>query len=152
MEDHLVALNARLAPLKIIGVDLLDVAIHAFRALWPDVPSPKKVPELVEWLMASDSRLDEWRGSAARAGADEAMAFILSWYEEIKLEAVQTLRTGSKWITDLEHIRKRQETAYNLAQYAATTNFIKDPNPDSDEEEEPAEMDQIGRASCRERV
>ena len=44
MEDHLTALSARIKPLKVLGVDLLDAGIHTFHALRPDVESPTSLP------------------------------------------------------------------------------------------------------------
>ena len=86
--DHLAALSARLKPLKIIGIDLLDGAIHAHRALWPDSPEPTSVTRLADALKEGEDRLIEWRESAARAGGDEVLQFVLSWYEDINLDAV----------------------------------------------------------------
>ena len=88
MEDHLTALSARIKPLKVLGVDLLNAGIHAFKALWPDVEAPTSLPELVDELMASEDRLNEWRKSSAGVGADEALSFVLSWYEGINLDVL----------------------------------------------------------------
>ena len=81
MEDYLAAITAHLKPLKRLGVDMVDAAIHTFSALWPGVESPKSIKDLAEYLKTSDERIHEWRESAARVGADEALAFVLSWYE-----------------------------------------------------------------------
>jgi hypothetical protein len=75
-----------------------------------------------------DDWLDEWQEAAARAGADEALSFILSWYEGINLDTIKAMRSGSKWTTDPELIKKRQEMAYAIAQYAEIHKFIPDPN------------------------
>jgi len=137
VEDHLAALSARLNPLKIIGVDVLNASIHTFRALWPGVEPPTSVADLVEWLKTSDDSLNEWRESAARVGADEALSFVLSWYEDITLESLQTMRVNGKYVTDPELIKKRQERAYSFIPYANIHTFCADPNaPESDAEEE----------------
>ena len=107
MEDHLTSLSARIKPLKVLGVYFLNAGIHAFNALWPDVEAPMSLPELVDELMVSDDRLNEWRESAARVGADEALSFVLSWYEGINLDVLHTMRLGSKYMTDPELIKKR---------------------------------------------
>ena len=147
VEDHLAALAARVKPMKVIGIDLLSAAIRTYRGLWPGKLVPTAIEGLVEALMESEERLGEWRESAGRAGADEVLQFVLSWYEDINLEAVQTLRAGSKWISDPEHIRRRQERAYSLAQYASVHTFHDDPFPrdeveEEDEEEADADIDE----------
>jgi hypothetical protein len=114
---------------------MLTAAIRTFDALWPGVEAPKSVEGLVEYLMESEDRLNEWRESAARAGADEALSFVLSWYEGIKLEALQSMRTGSKWTTDPELIKQRKETAYSFVPYADIHTFVEDPNARDEGEE-----------------
>ena len=146
IEDYLTALQARVQPLKRLGVDMLDAAVHTFGALWPKVERPTRVEELAEYLLNSGERLDEWRESAARAGADEALAFTLSWYEGINLDALQTMRTGSKWIEDPELIKQRQRRAYSFVQYADIHNFVEAPEDldggEEDDEEEDEEVDE----------
>ena len=74
--------------------------------------------------MASEERLDDWRSSAARVGADEALTYVLSWYEELDLEMLKTVRDGSRWLSDPEHIQRRQELAHSLIQYAPVHSFV----------------------------
>ena len=69
--------------------------------------------------------MDDWRSSAARFGADDALMYVLSWYEGIDLDALKTLRDGSKWITDPDLIRRRQETAHSLIHYAPVHSFVE---------------------------
>ena len=70
---------------------------------------------------------------------------VLSWYEGINLDMLKTLRDGSKWLTDPELIRRRQELAHSLIQYASVHSFVageRVPQPEEipvegeDEEEE----------------
>jgi hypothetical protein len=107
---------------------MLQAAIRTHAALYPEVKTPPTCKRLAEILLDSEDRLDEWRASAARAGADEALSFVLSWYEDIDLNVLKTMRIGSKWTSELELIQKRQETAYAIAQYADMHTFIEDPN------------------------
>ena len=100
--------------------------------------------------------MDDWRSSAARAGADEALMYVLSWYEGIDLDALKTLCAGSKWTTDPDLIRRRQEMAYSLIHYALMHSFIDgkrvpqaeeigDGDEEEEEGEEPAdEMTEVG--------
>ena len=70
MDDHLVALKARMSPLKTMGVELLSSAIRAYNVFWPESQAPASVEELSRCLMACEERMDDWRSSAARVGAD----------------------------------------------------------------------------------
>ena len=68
--------------------------------------------------------MDDWRSSAARVGADEALMYVLSWYEGLNLDALKTLRDGSKWLTDPDYVQRRQEFAHSLIQYAPVHSFV----------------------------
>ena len=48
----------------------------------------------------------------------------MAWYEGINLDAIRTLRDGSKWITDPDHIQCRQDLAHSLIQYAPVHSFV----------------------------
>ena len=78
IEDHLIALQARISPLKSIGVELLNASIRAYNVLWPESPSVKTIAELSVCLQQTESRLREWRSSSARAGDDAALLFLMS--------------------------------------------------------------------------
>jgi len=136
--------------MKSFGHNLLSAGIRTFKALWPGEDAPETVEVLAEFLMESEDRLCEWRESAARAGADEALSFVLSWYEGINLECLQSMRTGSKWTTNPELIQERQRRAYSIAQYTSTHIFIPDPEEPAEEQEatDPAaETSNAGAAS-----
>ena len=124
MDAHLVALKARLPPMRTIGMGLLSSAIRVYKVLWPGCEAPAIVDELAKCLMASEERLDDWRSSAARVGADEVLTYVLSWYEGIDLDMLRTLRDGSKWTTDPDLIRRRQDVAHSLIQYAPVHSFV----------------------------
>ena len=98
IDDFLVALKARLGPIKRIGCDVLNTTIQLFHILWPKDPAPKTIRALAEKMMEAEDRLTEWRQSAARVGADEALTWVLSWYETIDLATLQGVRDGSKWV------------------------------------------------------
>ena len=128
IEDYLESIKARLSPLKRFGDDLLKAATHVHKALWPEDPSPRTVEVLAERLSEGRNRLRAWRESAARAGAEEALMWVLSWFEDLDLEKLAALRDGSPWIDDPELVKKRQAIAYEMAQYAPAHVWI--PNPD----------------------
>ena len=75
--------------MRVIGVDLLKACIRAYSVLWPGSEQCKSVAELAICLQGSETRLRDWRHSAARAGADEVLAWALFWYEEMDLNVLQ---------------------------------------------------------------
>lgn len=93
--DYLVSIASRVKPLKSFGVDMLNAGIRAFRALWPGEEAPADIPNLAKRLLETESQLSDWRESAARIGADEALSFVLSWYDGINLDVLQSMRAGS---------------------------------------------------------
>jgi hypothetical protein len=62
----------------------------------------------------------------------------LSWYEELDLDALETLRSDSATLSDENIIKKRQARAYEISQYADVHRFIPDP-VDSDVPKEEAQ-------------
>ena len=123
IQDHLVALNARIRPLRAIGTKLVDATIEVHRALWPKVKTPTCIDELATKLKGAEARLREWRCSSARAGADKALLFVLSWYEDVEIHTVTSLRRGSPWNSTPDGIAKRQAAADRFASYANTRTF-----------------------------
>ena len=85
MDDHLAALSARVAPLASDFHDLMTASIEACWALYPDHPDVSSLEELEGMLKGATDRLQLWRSSSARAGADAALMLIMSWHEDIKL-------------------------------------------------------------------
>ncbi len=136
LDDFLVALKAWIGPIQKIGCDMMNVAIRLCHILWPEEPSPKTARTLAERMTDAEDRLTEWRQSAARAGANEALSWVLSWYETIELANIKGVRDGSRWIGDPEWVKKRQELAYSLIQYADINNFHEDPNAPADDQPE----------------
>ena len=67
------------------------------------------------------------------------MIYILSWYEGINLDALQSMRAGSKWTTDPALIQRRRDRAYSFIRYALIHDFVEGPVYSNDEEEEVSE-------------
>jgi hypothetical protein len=106
--------------------ELFYGAQEAFSALWPGQRTPTDPVDLGNDLQLAKVRLREWQDSGARVGADEALSYFLSWYEKADLETLRTVREGSIWTTDPEHIRRRRELAHNYVDYADTDAFVWD--------------------------
>ena len=98
--------------------------MDVFRALWPDPEMPRSPTALAKALMNGGARLTEWRYSAGRARADEVLTFLLSWYETIDFEVIQTCRTVSKFVSEEEWIRRRQNLENFYTEFANVHTFI----------------------------
>ncbi|KAK1631593.1 hypothetical protein QYE76_005908 [Lolium multiflorum] len=90
-EDYMTALSSRITHMKKLA-KLPDAAIKAFKCLWPEEPVPDRVGSIASQLLESGKRLSEWRRSASRAGADTTLQFVCSWYEDLDLDTLTTIR------------------------------------------------------------
>jgi hypothetical protein len=126
MSEQLVALQARKNAMTSFTEDLFLGAQEAYSALWPGQRMPTDPVDLGNDLQLAKVRLREWRDSGARVGADEALTYFLSWYKKADLETLRTVREGSIWTTDPEHIRRRRELAHSYVDYADTDAFVRD--------------------------
>jgi hypothetical protein len=126
MSEQLVALQARKNAMTSYTEDLFLGAQEAYSALWPRQRTPTDPIDLGNDLQLSKVRLREWQDSSARVGADEALTYFLSWYEKADLDTLRTVREGSIWTMDPEHIRRRQKLAHSYVDYADTDAFVWD--------------------------
>jgi hypothetical protein len=126
MSEQLVALQAQKNTMTSFTEDLFLGAQEAYSALWPGQRMPTDPVDLGNDLQLSKVCLREWRDSGARVGADEALSYFLSWYEKADLETLRTVREGSIWTSDPEHIRRRRELAHSYVDYADTDAFVRD--------------------------
>jgi hypothetical protein len=119
-------------------------AQEAYSALWPGQRTPTDPVDLGNDLQLAKVRLREWRDSGARVGANEALTYFLSWYEKANLETLRTVREGSIWTTDPEHIRRRRELAHSYVDYADTDAFVRDirePEKTADDDKDGADAE-----------
>jgi hypothetical protein len=126
MLKQVIALQARKKAMLCYTDDLFLSAQEAHSSLWPRQRMPTDPVDLGSDLQLSKVRLRQWRDSGARVGADEALTYFLSWYEKADLETLRTVREGSIWTTDPEHIRRWQELAHSYVDYADTKAFVWD--------------------------
>ncbi|XP_047085294.1 uncharacterized protein LOC124696634 [Lolium rigidum] len=131
MEDHLAAMTARLGPMETLGRELRRTANEIFAVLWPTQSLPTDLGRLVQWLETAPARIDDWRESAARAGADMALSFVLSWYEEVSLDQLEGRRAGAEKTLSAETIKRRLARACAIAEYVHIDDFISDPTKDT---------------------
>jgi hypothetical protein len=126
MSEQLLALQSRKNAMTLYTEELFYGAQEAFSALWPGQRTPTDRVDLGNDLQLAKVRLREWRDSGVRVGADEALSYFLSWYEKADLETLRTVREGSIWTTDPDHIRRRRELAHSYVDYADTDVFVRD--------------------------
>ncbi|KAK1649748.1 hypothetical protein QYE76_067553 [Lolium multiflorum] len=147
--DHLVALSARVQHMRAVDrhlADLPDLALQLYKVLWPKEVVPDNLTLISERLKGAGRRIREWQCSAARAGADAALRVAYSWYEDLDLDALHSLREDAPTDKDPVLTAKRKDRAYWIAEYAPVRTFIPAP-PNvhdflSDEEEEEEEEDE----------
>jgi hypothetical protein len=126
MSEQLVALQAQKDAMSSYTDDLFLGAQEAYSALWPGQRTPTDPVGLGNDLQLAKVRLREWRDFGAWVGAAEALTYFLSWYEKVDLETLRTVREGSIWTTDPEHIQHRRELAHGYVDYADTDAFVRD--------------------------
>jgi hypothetical protein len=134
--DHLVALTARISHMRAVDrhlVELPERAMLIFKVLWPGEPIPKNLTLLSDRLKDACRRFREWRCSAARAGADAALRVACSWYVDLDLNALHSLRGDAPTDTDPLLTAKRQDRAYRIAEFARFHTFIPPPEDIKDE-------------------
>src|SRR3954466_5187896 len=65
-----------------------------------------------------------------------ALTVIMSWYEDISLDILRNLRTGSRWVEDPDFVALRQARALQLVEYADVHTWNEGPSflPNSEDE------------------
>jgi hypothetical protein len=117
MSEQLVALQAWKDAMTSYTDNLFLGAQEAYSALWLGQRMPTDPVDLGNDLQLTKVSLEEWQDSDAWVGADEALTYFLSWYEKADLQTLCTMREGSIWTMDLEHIRCRWELAHSYVDY-----------------------------------
>jgi hypothetical protein len=68
---------------------------------------PGDIKTLLKWIPLVSNRVDVWKESAARAGATQALSFVLSWYLGVNLDQLEHLREGGLVGLDEAKLRQR---------------------------------------------
>jgi hypothetical protein len=76
---------------------------------------PGDIMTLLKWIPLVSNRVDVWKESAARAGAAQALEFVLSWYPGVKLDQLEHLREGGLVGLDEAKLRQRARTIVECA-------------------------------------
>jgi hypothetical protein len=139
MDDYLASIAARVEPVTKLGWELRKAAEELIRLLWPTETLPEDLSNLIAWLDRAPDRFLDWKESATRAGADMALSFVLSWYNEVSLDQLEFRRADVEDKLPAENKTARLARACAIADFVDKSIFIADPNPPSDDEEEAAE-------------
>jgi hypothetical protein len=104
---ELVALaKGRLHPVTKLGGDLHEAIVSVFKTLWPGRAVPGEIQALLQWIPLAPNRLDVWKESVARAGTEQALEFVLSWYPGVNLDQLENLCEGG--LAGLDKVKLRQ--------------------------------------------
>jgi hypothetical protein len=126
---------ARVEPITMLGYELTKAAEELFRLLWPTETLPGELSNLIKWLESAPDRFLDWKDSVARAGADMALSFVLSWYDEVNLDQLENRRADVEDKLSAESKTARLARARAIADFVNKGIFIEDPNPPEEEEE-----------------
>ncbi|KAK1629917.1 hypothetical protein QYE76_004232 [Lolium multiflorum] len=136
MEDYMSSLAARVEPITKFGWELRKAAEELVPMLWPAEAVPQDISSLTSLIERAPDRFLDWKESATRAGADMALSFVLSWYNEVDLGQLEYRRAGVEDELSAEQKAARLARASAIADFVDKSLFVADPNPHSDEEEE----------------
>jgi hypothetical protein len=99
--------KGRLHPVAKLGGALRRAIVSVFETLWPARAVPDEIQALLKWIPLAPNRVDVWKESAAQAGAEQALEFVLSWYPGVSLDQLENLREGGSAGLDKAKLRQR---------------------------------------------
>ncbi|KAK1665842.1 hypothetical protein QYE76_054001 [Lolium multiflorum] len=135
MEDHLASMAARIEPVTKLGWELRKAAEELVPMLWPGEAAPQDISGLISSMERAPDRFLDWKESATRAGADMALSFVLSWYNEVDLGQLEFRRAGVEDKLPAELKAARLARASTIAGFVDKALFVADPNPPPSDEE-----------------
>jgi hypothetical protein len=150
MDDHLGTKHERITPVTMLGHELRLAVEELFRLLWPTETLPADLAHLVKWLETAPDRLLDWKESAARTGADMALSFMLSWYEEVSLDQLESRRASVEDLLSAENKTRWLARACAIAVFFNKSVFVSDPNLPEEELEEEEEAEDVEETAARE--
>jgi hypothetical protein len=143
MDDYLASMAARVEPITKLGWELRKAAEELYRLLWPTETLPGELSNLIKWLETAPDRFLDWKDSAARAGADMALSFVLSWYNEVSLDQLEYRRADVEGKLPAENKTARLARACAIADFVDKGIFIRDPRPPPEDSDEGSEDEEI---------
>jgi hypothetical protein len=76
--ELMASIKGRLHPMAALGSQLCGAVASVFQVLWPGQAEPDTIDRLLLWMSFMSNRVDVWKEFAARAGAKQALSFVLS--------------------------------------------------------------------------
>ncbi|XP_071685212.1 uncharacterized protein [Lolium perenne] len=131
MEDHLASMAARIEPVTKLGWELRKAAEELVPMLWPGEAAPQDISGLISSMEQAPDRFLDWKESATRAGADMALSFVLSWYNEVDLGQLEFRRAGVEDKLPADFKAARLAQASTIADFVDKTLFHETQIPDA---------------------
>jgi len=142
-----VAFEAWLKPIRKLVGRFRQAAEAIFDVLWPEYEPSETAFQLARWLLDEAlGRIDEWRESAARAGSEMALSFVLSWYDEVDLDRLATRRKSASAVGD-PFVNKLHARACAIAKYVAIDQFVSPLEGEEGEKRDGGDGDSEGAAT-----
>jgi hypothetical protein len=85
-EELMALIKGRLKPVAKLGSKLHQAIASVFQGLWPGWVVPDNVDMLLQWISLVSNQVDVWKEFAARASAEQALSYVLSWYHGVSLD------------------------------------------------------------------
>jgi hypothetical protein len=99
--------KGRLHRVAKLGGDLRRAIVSVFETLWSGRAVPDEIQAFLKWIPLASNRVDVWKEFTARADADQALEFVLSWYPGVNLDQLENLREGGLAGLDKAKLRQR---------------------------------------------
>jgi hypothetical protein len=101
------SIKGRFRPVATLVGQLRAAAKSVFEALRPGRDVPATVSQLAQRIDFVPVQIESWKESTARAGAEQALSFVLSWYEGVDLNQLEYRRKGGLDNINLVALRQR---------------------------------------------
>jgi hypothetical protein len=95
------------------------------------------------------NRVEVWKESAARAGADQALSFVLPWYQGVSLDQLEHLREGG--LDSVDRVKLCQR-ACAIAECANTNTLFDAREGGSNESLDDADFEEPGSVEAPEKA
>jgi hypothetical protein len=148
-EELMASIKGWLQPAAKLGSKLRQAVASVFQALWPGRATPDDAEQLLQWMSLLSNRVDIWKESVARAGAEQALSFVLSWYQGVSLDQLEHLREGG--LSGVDRVKLRQR-ACAIAECANTDELFDAGESDGDESLDDTDFEEPGFAVASEKI
>jgi hypothetical protein len=147
--ELMASIKGQLQPVATLESRQHGAVASVFPALWPGQAEPNTIDRLLLWITFMSNRVDVWKESVARAGAEQALSFVLSWYQGINLDQLEHLREDGLSDVDLVKLRRR---ACAIAECANTDKLFEVGESDDDEAMDVMEFEMPGFVEASEKA